>query len=313
MAEEIQVDLDAADREAAKKASQAKPNGAKDPKIDTVEVKAAEPAAKTPDREIITPDAGLEKLKKQLEDEKQARADADRRAQEAAESEARARGEVQSSQLDFVKSTITQVTQANDALEARYADALAAQDYAAAAKINREMGANSAKILALETAKERIEKAPKPTPRAAPDPVDQFAAQLTPKSAAWVRAHPDFVRDANKNRQMLAAHELALGRGIKADTDEYFESIEDTLRIKAPIIDPADPDDPDPMKDAAATPTRKAPPPAAPVTRSGNGAGNRSNVVTLSAQEVEIAEMNGLTPEQYARNKVQLKKEGRLN
>jgi hypothetical protein len=305
MADEIQVDIEELDHEAAKAAAKAKTNGAADPEI-------AADAEKSGDSAVITPESGLEKLKKQLADEQAARRDADRRAAEAAESEARARGDAQTTQLDLIKSAIAQTTQANDALEAKYAEALSTQDFAVAAKINREMATNSARLLALENGKTQLEKAPKPTARAPVDQVEEFASRCTPLSAQWVREHPDFVRDPNKNRQMIAAHELAMGRGIKADTDEYFASIEDTLRLrKQPEMTSPDKDDDDPMKDAA-RPRAKAPP-GAPVTRSGNGTGGRANTVTLSAAQVEAAAASGLTPEEYARNLLALKNEGRLN
>jgi hypothetical protein len=48
------------------------------------------------------------------------------------------------------------------------------------------------------------------------------------------------------------------------------------------------------------------------VSRSGNGTGKRSNVVTLSAMEVEMAESMSMTPEEYARNKLALVREGKL-
>jgi len=207
------------------------------------------------------------------------------------------------------------LTQSSDTLEQRYAEALTAQDYGAAAKVQREMATNAARLMTLEDGKQRLEKAPKPSPRPQVDVVDQFASQLSPKSADWVRAHPEYVRDQKKNREMLAAHELAMARGYKADSDDYFQSIEKTLDLvkEDPVVAEIEID---PMKDAA-KPVRRVAPAAAPVTRSGNGAGNRPNVVTLSAMEVEMAHMNfpdSKNPEQdYARAKMALKKEGRLN
>jgi hypothetical protein len=113
---------------------------------------------------------------------------------------------------------------------------------------------------------------------------------------------------------MLAAHEMVLADGIKPDTPEYFRGIEDTLRITQPA--PAQRNDDDPMADAAreviVPEPRRAAPAAAPVSRSGNGTGKRSNVVTLSAMEVEMAESMSMTPEEYARNKLALVREGKL-
>jgi hypothetical protein len=197
---------------------------------------------------------------------------------------------------------------------------MAAGDFPGAQKLNREVAKNEAKILQLENAKTMLEKQAKETSTTAGDPVEELAAQLTPRSAAWVRAHPEFARDNRKYTQMLAAHNLVTGYGVKADTDEYFSEIEKALRIEAPapkatngsgehqevVLD-------DPMSDAA-RPTKKAAPASAPVSRSGNATGNnRANVVTLSPEEIEIAKLNNQTPEEYARAKVALKKEGRLN
>lgn len=312
---ELKIDLDELDAkkveiEAKKTANVAKPAD--------IEVIKPETDAGGADRAILRPEEGLEKLKKQLEDEKAARIAADQRAQESQDAELRARTEVQGSQLDLVTNAIATVTQANDTLESRYAEALSTQDFPAAAKIQREMATNAARLMQLEAGKAQLEKAPKPTPRAPVDPVERFVSALSPRSATWVREHPDFVRDPKKNREMLAAHEIALARGHQADTDGYFESIERTLDIAEPTpgangrgttitIDP--------MADAAkAAPVqRRAAPAAAPVTRSGSGAGNRPNQVTLTAAEVEMAKLNDQTPEEYARNKIKLQREGRLN
>jgi hypothetical protein len=317
---EIKIDLDAIDAEKAKKDTKGAKTDTVDPNTETIEVKKIDSDVKTETREVLTPDAGVEKLKKQLEDERIARAAAERQAQASSEAELRARSETQTTQLDLVTNAIATVKQSQKSLRTDYATAMSAQDFERVAEIQEAMGDNSARLLQLENGKSALEKAPKPAPRSVADPVEQFASRLTPTSAAWVRAHPDYVRDPAKNRQMLAAHEIAVARGYAADTPGYFSSIEKTLDIAGDLpgngsgthieVEPAD----DPMKDAArAALVRKAPPAAAPVTRSGNGAGNRRNVVTLTPAEVEIAQMMQMTPEEYARNKVALIKDGKLN
>jgi hypothetical protein len=317
---EIKIDLDALDQKTADDAAKKAAKGGKTDDTPVVEVEKVTDAPKKAADDASTPDAGLEKLKKQLEDERAGRADAERRAQEASEAELRARGETQTTQLDLVTNAIATVKQSQKGLRTEYATAMAAQDFEKLAEIQEAMGDNSARLLQLENGKTALEKAPKPTPRPVSDPVEQFAQRLTPQSGAWVRAHPDYVRDPKKNREMLAAHEIALARGHAADSPGYFSSIEKTLDIAGDLpgngagthieVDAGD----DPMKDAAkAAPQRRAAPAAAPVTRSGNGAGNRRNVVTLTPAEVEIASMMQMTPEEYARNKMALVKDGKLN
>jgi hypothetical protein len=310
--DDIQIDLD-------EKALDAAAKGAPQPeieiKLDETPPKKADSTAKTPEKPILKPEDGLAKLQKQLDDEKAARIEAERRAQEASEAEVRAKTEVQGSQLDLIKNAITQITQSADILEQRYADLLGAQDFAGAAKVQREMATNAAKLVQLEAAKTNMEKAPKPAATVAQDRVEQLAQQLTPRSAAWVRAHPEFARDDKKYQKMIAAHNIAIADGLSADTDEYFNSIEETLRIK-PAVEVAKTDES--LSDAAKPKSeRSAPPASAPVTRSGNGAGARPNVVTLSADEREMARL--MFPESknpdldYAQNKLALTKEGKLN
>jgi hypothetical protein len=323
--DEISVDLEAADARAAAEAAKKGANGANggastETNTDPPEVAVEKVEAEAPKAEktAVSPEEGVEKLKRQLEEERAGRLAAEQRANDASRAEAAARGEVQTSQLDLVKGAIERLTESNDTLEGQYADALAAQDFKAAAKAQRQMADNSAKLAQLETGKKALESAPKPVPRAPADPVEQFAAALSPASATWVRAHPEFVRDPHKNRQMIAAHELALARGHKADTPDYFASVEKTLDLTAPVVTKADPVA-DPTADAAQASGGRAAPAAAPVSRNNGAHGNRPNVVTLTAQEAEVAHLTfpGMDPKkaevEYARNKMALKKEGKLS
>jgi hypothetical protein len=314
--EEMTVDFDAIDAEVARgKANGAEKTAAED-KTDPVVVETTETAAPAAAKQALTPEAGVEKLKKQLDEERALRVAAEQRERESANAEAEARGTVQTSHLEQIKSAIAQVTQSSDQLESKYAESAAAGDWVAAAKAQREMAANAAKLQQLEAGKTALEKAPKPQPRAPTDPVEAFCAQLSGPSAKWVRENREYVTDQHKHQQMLAAHQLAIARGIKADSPEYFSSIEKTLEIGAgAVVVPAGDDaDDDPMAAAAATPVvpaRRAPA-AAPVSRSGNGTGSRANVVKLSPAQVEAARDSGMTVEEYAKQGVALRKEGKL-
>lgn len=254
-------------------------------------------------------DNSLETLKEQLERERQARAEAERRANEAAQTAYQAQAEVQDSNLHLVTNAIETVSQTQSILKANYRDAMSAGDYDTAAEIQAEMSSNAAKLLQLEQGKQALENAPRseaPRPYTA-DPVEALASQLSPRSADWVRRHPEYATDPRLYNKMLAAHNLAVADGIDPDTEDYFSSIEDTLRIRSR-------NDYEDASAAAAKPLqRRSAPPAAPVSRSGTGTGTRPNRVTLTAEEREMASMMGMTPEEYGRNKLALKKEGRMN
>jgi hypothetical protein len=318
--DEISVDIDAADAEAARVAAEKAKKPANGIDIPEIELEAAPPEPAKPPKTELSPTEGIAKLQKQLDEEKAGRLAAEHRANESAQREVAALTDVQKTQLDLVTSAIDRVTAANDTLESQYADAMTAQDFKAAAKVQRQMSDNSAKLAQLEAGKNALEKAPKPTARVASDPVEKYATDLEgqwPNSARWVRAHPEFVRDNHKHQQMIAAHQLAMARGLKADTAEYFTSIEKTLDITPVVVrtDPVVTDD-DPMASGAQPVNggRQAAP-AAPVSRSssGNGGGSRPNVVKLTPAEVEIAGNMNMTVEEYAHNKVALKKEGKLS
>lgn len=266
-------------------------------------------------KKVVEPDEGIETLKAQLAAEKERgdQAEAARRAAEAeasrhAQEAAKAKTEKQDGELQLVENAIGSIKAEQDILTDKYADALAAQDYVEAAKIQRKLSGNEAKLLTLENGLESLKTAPKPQPReVAADPVETLAGQLTPKSASWVRSHPEYARDQRLYQRMIAAHNLAVTDGLEPESDGYFAAIEQTLGIGRQAADETG----DSALSAAAQPAqRRSAPPAAPVGRGGGASPSR---VTLTAQEVEMAEMMGMTREEYARNKVALQKEGRLH
>lgn len=258
--------------------------------------------------EVVKPEEGVDELKRQLEAERARRMEAERRAQEAAESERLARNDKDDSDIQLVSNAIQTLNRDNEILKANYAQAMKNGDFARAAEINDEISEAKAQLLQLQNGLEAMRAKPKvqPQPPRSADPVEAFASQLTPRSADWVRAHPDFVRDPKLNRKMIAAHELAVADGYIPDTDGYFEAIEQTLKVSPPKAQLEE----DASSSAAkVTQRRDAAPAAAPVSR---GSSTRSNVVRLTADEREMAEMMGMKPEDYARNKMALQKEGKL-
>jgi hypothetical protein len=61
---------------------------------------------------------------------------------------------------------------------------------------------------------------------------------------------------------------------------------------------------------SASRPAPRPAPPAAPVNRSSSP---RNNTVRLSAAEAETAKMFGMTEQEYAKHKLALKREGKIN
>ena len=272
-----------------------------------VEIENAEPEVEA--EEVIAPEDGIADLKRQLDAERAARAEAERRAQEAAHIAHQAKNEVEDTNLHLVKNAIETVNRNNDLLKAQYRDAMATGDYDRAADIQQAMSSNAAKLLQLENGRKAMEERPKAEPPRQIDPIEALAEQVTPESARWLRQNKQFLGTEAAVRRMFRAHEDAIEDGIKADTPEYFGFIEERLKISKPVRVEADAD---PTAEAAKVTQRRSAPPAAPVTRTGAAPGTRPNVVRLTSAEREMASMMGMTEKEYASNKLALQKEGKL-
>jgi nitrate reductase alpha subunit len=261
-------------------------------------------------RPELSPEDGIRELKVSLERERQARVEAERRAQQQAAQAHLMTREVEDNQRQMLSSALDMVNSERVMLRSQYAEAMSQGNYAMVAEINDRMNDLAVKANVIEQGRDAMEGQQKqqkqPVQQQQPyagDPVEVFAAQLTPRSASWVREHPEFVRDQKLNRKMLAAHELAVADGISPDSDEYFDHVEGTLGVNRSA-----------EQGDAPRHQHRAAPATAPVSRASmNGDGSRPNVVRLSAEQREMASMMNMTPEEYARNMRDLKREGRMN
>jgi hypothetical protein len=273
------------------------------PDLGLDEIKIEEEGVEKP----VSNEDELAKLRAEIEAERNARLEAERRAQEAQIVAHRASSEVDDTNLQLVTSAIDTVKRENDILKANYRAAMSNADYEKAAEYQEAMSHNAAKLLQLENGKTAMENKPRNEPpvQRSSDPVEQLASQLSPRSADWVRRHPQYATDPRLTQKMIAAHNLAVADGHRADTDDYFQAVEETLKINRKV------EQNESALSSAAEPARRreAPPAAAPVSRDTA----RSNTVRLSAEEREMASMMKMTPEEYARNKLALKREGKMH
>lgn len=257
-------------------------------------------AAPVVEKPEIAPEEGIEELKTKLQAAEFAKTHAEEQARNAASQVVAARNEVQDSHLATVSGAIGQVEQNLDTLEATLANAYAAGDFQTVAKVQRDIARNEAQLMRLQEGKTALEQQPKQQITPPPvDPVEAVASQLSPRSAQWVRNHPDYARSASGIAEIQGADALARKHGFAPDTDAYFDKVEELLGIKQPVIQ--------------AEPERRAAPAAAPVSRGGNGNGSGPIRVTLSADEKEMADNMGMSYQDWAKQKLALKAEGRLN
>jgi hypothetical protein len=281
------------------------------PVNDEIKVVADEKVAKS---DAPDPNEAIQTLKRQLDESESARRHAENAARAEYERSQRASREVEDTNLTLVNNAIETVRRESEILENNLADAFSLGDHRQAAAIQRQISANEARLLQLETGRDAMKAQPRqPAPPPRMDPVEALASTLSPRSAEWVRKHPEYARDTRKMQKMIAAHQMVVSDDVEPDTDDYFERVETLLGVRRPAVAE---DDGDPVS-AAAAPVRGrvASPPAAPVSRGANGGGGnpRPNVVRLTAAERETARDLGMTEQEYARNKVLLQREGKLN
>lgn len=263
-------------------------------------------------KDELSAEDGIADLKAKLEAEKTARIDAENRLRTASQEAFQAKTDVADTNIRLIDNAIETVKRNSEILKQNLRDAMAAGDYDSAADIQTNMDQARFDLRELQNGKQRYEyeaqkQAQEPIRHA--DPVESLASSLTPRSADWVRAHPEYARNPTLYDKMVKAHGIAIADGLKPDTDDYFSHVEQTLRI-APIS--RDEPQESALSEAAAPTQRRSAPPAAPVSRSGGTSGTRPGVVSLSRAEREAARDMGMSDREYANNKLALVREGKL-
>jgi hypothetical protein len=263
---------------------------------------------------IISAEDGIKELRRRLEAEHNARLEAEHYAKYAREQASRAYEEVGETQFHLVSNALDTVKRDGDFLKAQLRDAMNIGDHDRAAEIQEAMSANAIRLNQLEVGKRDMETRPRqpafnppPPPPPRPvhqDPLEQIAQAVSPRSASWIRANKDSLGNERALREMFRAHESAVDHGYAPDSDAYFQFVENRMGIS---------DNNSSRQQSSSAPIqRKASPPAAPVSRSGNGTGSRPNVVRLSSEQQEMAKNLGMTNAEYAAQVVALRKEGKL-
>lgn len=260
----------------------------------------------------LEPEIGINELRAQLEQERQARFNAEKRAKDAVESARSSKMDVERTNLQLLETAIESIKQDNAVLKARMRDAHAIGDTDAMFDLQEAVSKNTYKLEHIEDGRKRLEsQIRQPQVETSRDPVEALASQLTPRSADWVRRHPQCVTDQRLYQKMIASHNLAVADGFAPDSDEYFEAIESTMKL-SPKREVRVEEVEEPFSEAAAPNKARTSPPAAPVSRTASSGAPRQNVVRLSKDEREMAQMMGMSDQEYAKNKMALVKEGKL-
>lgn len=253
-------------------------------------------------------DAGAESLKEQLAAEKKRADESERRAAErdtearrAEEKAARSQSDLEDSRLLTIQNAIAATEAKRKDLRSRLIAAKSAGDWETETDLSLEVAQVTTEMQRLTEGKNVLEnriteereraKAP-PTPA---DPLEAAVAKMTPRSANWVRSHPEVVFDPVRNAELVLADKLAQRAGIDPNSDAYYAHMDKQMGYGD-------------MEDRATS--RRAAAPAAPVSRGGAmDAPLQQGQVRLSRAEREIADEWGWSYARYAQEKAKIERE----
>jgi hypothetical protein len=127
----------------------------------------------------------------------------------------------------------------------------------------------------------------------------QPAPRLDDKVVEWQESNPWFGQDEEMTAAALGLHEKLKRNGVKVGSDEYYATLDKTMRKRFPEnFEESEEVEVEQKEDA---PKAKPKTVVAPATRS-----TASKKVKLKTSQVAIAKRLGLTPEQYVRELLKL-------
>lgn len=201
--------------------------------------KVADPASK-----IVTEDEGVESLKEQVERSKresqQRLSEADRQIEAARQATVQAQREVVVQRKDTVATVIDSLMKDKETAKRDYIAAREVGDVAKEVDAQERLSMASAKLVKAEEGKlaleEQMQQQPVRRQEYQSDPAEHYIRTqgIPQKSADWIRKHPEFVSNKTNFDAMVGAHNIAIKRGMTAESDEYFSFIGQTLGIDAP-------------------------------------------------------------------------------
>jgi hypothetical protein len=258
-------------------------------------------------------DDPIESLKRQYEDMLASeRSRAEKAEKEASEYRGRytqASGETYDSNLNSIDTAIELRKQQVEQAERDYASALEIADYERAAKIQRTMGKADFEISQLEYGKREIEtrrrtEETRPNPQASgiDDTIDGVIAASSSKAQDYIRRNRSHLKSDRDVNGRIGAHKLAIARGKQPDTDDSFNVI-DTQMGWAEQATEAKIEQNKPAQRTVSAPVSRD-------TAASNGDLSNSRI-TLTREQVQVAEAMGMTPAQYAKNLIKLKANGK--
>ncbi|HKD58317.1 MAG TPA: hypothetical protein VKD45_12455 [Hyphomicrobiaceae bacterium] len=273
------------------------------------EGKTAQQVAREASTKTATDDDAVADLRSQLNNARERTAhaeqvarEADAAARNAAAQVDRARTIIADTTIGAINEEIASATTESQSIRTAMTAAYNAGEFEKVAELQEKQADVRARLLDANRRKQMAEQAPEVTrphsgavrepPRDQPPPRaftleerkaqqrEQTLRNMTPKTRAWLEAHPDVLDDPVRGHQASYVHQLAISKGLQPDTDEYFRFAEREMGYE---------------KSASARPAREAggAVAAAPLDRGGTTSSGSDGTgglkVTLTRGELEAA------------------------
>jgi len=197
-------------------------------------------------------DEGTAELKRQLAFQQQATAQATAAANAEYQGRIQAERGLNQSNVSMIESAIDAANKESEQARQIFQSALDRGDHAMASRAQIAISDARSNLLRLMEMREGVANAPQDTRPRGPQPgsypqrptndpmqlmqrnVNALAGHLDntgfPKSAQWIRAHPELVRDKRSIDAVDGAHSFVTNTlGLVAETDAYFDALEDQL------------------------------------------------------------------------------------
>lgn len=270
---------------------------------------------KRPNEDVIKAlQAQLDEATRRTQELDQARAAAEQRAREREAELETARGRVAQSEYDRVQGYLTAAKASEASLKREIRAASEMGEHEKIADLQVQLASVAARKLQYEDSKREMEvnaeRTPKPersaeVERPTQRPADTFETRissLSPASQTWLRQHPECVTDETTNAKVLWAHRDAVKHGIRVDSDQYFEHLENLMGYAS--------DDGDDDVQVTTPAERRSSMPAAPPSRDARSGQVAPGKYRITREEAEMAEAMGITPAKYIHNKLEMQKNG---
>lgn len=267
-----------------------------------VEVEITEPETPAQDDATVALKRQIDELKRseQLHKER-----AEQFAKEREEALERARNreaqiqkvqkEAYDSQADAISSAVAAAQAELDKAELDIENAISLGDAKGQAAAIKRQSIAAANLTRLQEGKEAAEaRSKEPIEPVGVDVIDTWG--LPSITTTWLKSNRHWLTDPEKFEDLKGYQWQAKKAGITPHTKEFLAFIEDRMNGV-----------PEPEVEVEEAPKPKTPKVSAPVSRevpNSNGKRPTSGKVTLTAAEVEAARISGVTPEEYAKQKI---------